>query len=489
LAEAGRIEVWRPITDVGPTLATYRDPELANLRPAWADRRRELEAGQALHDWNERLARAWSIETGILERLYTLDRGVTHLFLEHGFNASLLGHGTTDIPAADLIAMLRAHREALAGLFAFVRGERPLTTSYLKELHAALTRAQDWVQGLDPAGRPVQIELRRGEWKRQNNNPARADGTVFAYCPWQQVPGQMEDLIRLHRGHDALAPEVSAAWLHHRFTQIHPFQDGNGRVARALASLAFIRAGLFPLVIDRDERAEYIGCLETADAGDLRPLVGLMAAVERRALLHGLGLAAETLSAAAGVAASARAIALRLKRSEASASVAAEQSDRVAAELAEVGWDRLKGIRASMLTEFAAAGLDAGVNVSRSTEETAHYFEAQIQEVARRLDYVVGTAGPRRWVRLQLSHGASLELMLSFHSVGAATGGACACIAFVSVRQRSGEEQSPSVWRVEPAGDVYAFSGVVPIPETLQAFEPWLDRVVARGLNLIRERL
>ena len=37
--------------------------------------------------------------------------------------------------------------------------------------------------------------------------------------------------------------EVEAAWLHHRFTQIHPFEDGNGRVARALASLVFIPDG------------------------------------------------------------------------------------------------------------------------------------------------------------------------------------------------------------------------------------------------------
>ena len=39
------------------------------------------------------------------------------------------------------------------------------------------------------------------------------------------------------------AREIEATWLHHRFTQIHPFQDGNGRVARALASLVFF-AGL-----------------------------------------------------------------------------------------------------------------------------------------------------------------------------------------------------------------------------------------------------
>ena len=56
----------------------------------------------------------------------------------------------------------------------------------------------------------------------------------------------------------SVPPEIQAAWLHHRFTQIHPFQDGNGRVARTLASLIFIRQGLFPVVITQNDRQEYI---------------------------------------------------------------------------------------------------------------------------------------------------------------------------------------------------------------------------------------
>ena len=84
--------------------------------------------------------------------------------------------------------------------------------------------------------------------------------------------------------------EVKAAWLHHRFTQIHPFQDGNGRVARALASLVFLKDRCFPLVIRDSDRKEYIEALETADAGDLRPLVGLFARRQKESILRALGL-------------------------------------------------------------------------------------------------------------------------------------------------------------------------------------------------------
>src|SRR5260221_6025916 len=85
----------------------------------------------------------------------------------------------------------------------------------------------------------------------------------------------MDLLVCMHAQHSGVSPEIESAWLHHRFTQIHPFQDGNGRVARALASLVAIRAGWFPLVIRRQDRVEYIGALERADEGELLPLVNL----------------------------------------------------------------------------------------------------------------------------------------------------------------------------------------------------------------------
>jgi len=94
----------------------------------------------------------------------------------------------------------------------------------------------------------------------------------------------MDRLLAMHLEHAArgVPPEVEGAWLHHRFVQIHPFQDGNGRVARALATLVMIRAGWFPQVVTDAGRAEYIGALEVADEGDLQPLVRLFSGIQRR---------------------------------------------------------------------------------------------------------------------------------------------------------------------------------------------------------------
>ena len=165
--------------------------------------------------------------------------------------------------------------------FAFVKNDRSLSTSYIKELHAALLRSQKTMEGIDALGRHVEIPLIKGQWKTQINYPERDDVT-YTYCPPEQVGSEMDRLIAMHADHvaNAVPSEVEAAWLHHRFTQIHPFQDGNGRVARAIASLVLVKDGLFPLVVTRGDKSTYLDALEGADKGNLKPLIDLIAKLQ-----------------------------------------------------------------------------------------------------------------------------------------------------------------------------------------------------------------
>ena len=100
----------------------------------------------------------------------------------------------------------------------------------------------------------------QGEFKKQENNPKRDDGVIFIYCPPEQVDTEIEKLIAIYKDLEIkqLNPIIKAAWFHHAFTTIHPFQDGNGRMARLLASLVLIKDGLFPLTVRRQDRKEYI---------------------------------------------------------------------------------------------------------------------------------------------------------------------------------------------------------------------------------------
>ena len=86
----------------------------------------------------------------------------------------------------------------------------------------------------------MEIKLDKGIYKRYNNNPTRDDGTVHEYCPWEHVASEMDRLIELHRQHEQraiLALVEAKRRLHHAFTQIHPFQDGNGQSGSGVGEL------------------------------------------------------------------------------------------------------------------------------------------------------------------------------------------------------------------------------------------------------------
>ena len=122
-----------------------------------------------------------------------------------------------------------------------VGGTRDLTPSYTKELHHRLTLSQELCDAEDQFGNRTQVKLQKGEWKTQPNNPRRPDGSVHQYCPPERVQDQIAQLLAWHQTHHNTCAEVEAAWVHHRFTQIQPFQDGNGRVARALTGAVFLK--------------------------------------------------------------------------------------------------------------------------------------------------------------------------------------------------------------------------------------------------------
>ena len=276
---------WRPIEDLPDDCQRLADSDLHQLADRWNEHRDELGAEGAIADFGERLKREWAIETGLIERVYTLTRGITEVLIERGLREEYIPSSATDRDPALVFDMIRDHAAAVDGLFDFVKQERRLSTSYIKELHSVLLAHQETASGRDIFGRRVEMPLAKGEYKKRPNNLVRPDGLVHEYCPPEQVASEMDRLLAMHQEHGdrGVPPEVEAAWLHHRFAQIHPFQDGNGRVARALATLVMIRAGWFPPVVTDAGRADYIDALGAADAGDLRPLVRLFSGIQVRA--------------------------------------------------------------------------------------------------------------------------------------------------------------------------------------------------------------
>lgn len=151
---------------------------------------------------------------------------------------------------------------------------------FVRELHELITLHQDSYDARDALGRALKVPLHHGRWKTQPNHVVLGDDTIVQYTQPEHVQAEMERLVTLFEQTADAHPLVRAAWLHHSFICIHPFEDGNGRVARALVLLVLLRANYAPLVVERTRRDEYLNALDAANEGDVAPLIRLFAGLE-----------------------------------------------------------------------------------------------------------------------------------------------------------------------------------------------------------------
>jgi Fic family protein len=443
-------EIAVPYDRILPLPDGFTDAEansVEGLRDAWKEQREGLAEGGALSAFNERLVRRWSIETGIIERLYTLDRGTTELLISQGLDAALIEHGASDLPADELVTILEDHRDAAAYIMDHVTNRNGLTGHFIKSVHSLLTRNQEFVEGQDQFGKRIRVALRRGEWKVIPNNPLRATGTLHEYCPPVLVAEEIENLLRfyqemLDRGEPSV---IKAAWLHHRFTQIHPFHDGNGRTARALTAFVFVTDDGFPIVVDRDIRDQYIGALEKADDGDLRPLVRLFSLLEKKELEQALSISEDVLSKTPESNGSLREKLLAALRERARAkrlSITARRQ-RVISMGTKVFMEVLLPIVnnvASELGKILAEELPGSeVRVELSDETKRHFFKTQIVQIAQREGYYGDFETTHEWVRLRLQRPGESEtdmneIVISMHSLGRHFTGVLVISAYFATR-------------------------------------------------------
>ena len=270
-------EIWRPLTGMPDGAHDWLVPGHAELSEEWAAIRAGLknrdEPRAFLDKWLEERGRAFAIETGQIEGLYTLKAGITEQLIAEGLEGVVHSHTVENVEDRTIKGLLADQETAYTMLFEDIASGRPLTQHAVKSWHQLVTRHQETVAGLTADGRRVQVPFRRkGVWKNRPNNPRRLDGVVHEYCPPEVVQDEMDRFFALHGTIQAerYPVYVEAAWMHHRFVRAHPFQDGNGRVSRMLMAYAYIRRGEPPPVITAAGREDYINALEDADGGDLK---------------------------------------------------------------------------------------------------------------------------------------------------------------------------------------------------------------------------
>ncbi len=152
------------------------------------------------------------------------------------------------------ICDLNNHREILNVIFDLYK-KLILDNATILKMHKMLmkNRAQ-WVQ-YDP------ILGGAGEFKLENNYGYRGSSGYKKYLPFYQVASEMEKLCEITNGLPGSDNhEVEAMnQFHYRFAnEIHPFTDGNGRMARLLHNMLLLKQGYPVLMVKENQKRQYL---------------------------------------------------------------------------------------------------------------------------------------------------------------------------------------------------------------------------------------
>jgi len=271
-------------------------------------------------------------------------------------------------------------------------------------------------------------------------------------------------------------PEVRAAWIHHAFTQIHPFQDGNGRVARTLATLVFIKSGFFPLVVNRDDRERYIDALEAADQGDMLPLIELFSQVEKRALTKAIGKAVEfrPVESVDDALNATRDMLVGLNRIIPKEYLAAKQ---LASVLVQLSQQRFGQVSRKLSEDIAQ--VDSTFHFSFGMLAQAPTNEIRV--LAEKLKYDPNVSDFHASPLLTLkARDLTSRIVISFHGTGAAFRGLLVAVGYFQT-----ENEVPTAL----SQDVFRISYQDSQNELVPRFEKWLDGCIIEGIAQWRRTL
>lgn len=146
--------------------------------------------------------------------------------------------------------------------------ETPLTQSFIRTLHKTLLREDYKVYRDLPGGIQTSYVIHAGQYKTRPNSVITRYGDRFEYASPEETPSLMADLVDWYNQAEQegkLSPVELAALFHYRYIRIHPFEDGNGRIARLMVNFILSRHD-YPMVVIRSrKKSEYLEALHQTD--------------------------------------------------------------------------------------------------------------------------------------------------------------------------------------------------------------------------------
>ena len=183
----------------------------------------------------------------------------------------LFGHTAQAKPLKDHLE-LSGHDEAIKLIEEIVGNERSVNETFIRELHEIILKKPYQVDAITPDGESTKKWVKVGQYKTAPNHVKTQTGEIFYFATPEETPAKMFDLMNWFSESvkkDDIHPIILATEFHYRFIRIHPFDDGNGRIARLLMNFVLMQNGYPPAIIKTEDKGEYLKALEQADAGQL----------------------------------------------------------------------------------------------------------------------------------------------------------------------------------------------------------------------------
>lgn len=245
------------------------------------------------------LLERWNSKLPLPEQLqHRLDR---KFMLEFNYNSNhiegnQLTYGQTEIlllfgkvvnPAnmRDLEEM-KSHDVALKMMISEAKETgKPLTEVFIRQLHQIMFREDYEEQRVAPDGTVSYYTVHVGRYKTRGNSVRTKTGELFEYASKEETPGLMYSLVKWYNEEaekGIFSPLELATLFHYRYIRIHPFEDGNGRVARLLMNFILLRHNYPMIVVRHRDKDRYLDALAKSDVNvDSRPSFGANASIEQ----------------------------------------------------------------------------------------------------------------------------------------------------------------------------------------------------------------
>ena len=146
--------------------------------------------------------------------------------------------------------------------------EMPLTQNFIRTLHKTLLREDYMVYRNLPGGVQTSYTVHAGIYKTRPNSVFTRYGDRFEYALPEETASLMTDLVDWYNEAEKkgrLSPVELAALFHYRYIRIHPFEDGNGRIARLMVNFILCRHDYPMIVVRSRKKSEYLEALHKAD--------------------------------------------------------------------------------------------------------------------------------------------------------------------------------------------------------------------------------